>query len=93
MSSTKPKPLGIDCAEHEQGIACVVCTHMVAARDAAVGFVENSSDPDDLQAWCDACEAMFLREDGMTEAFLEFNGMTVVCDTCYAKHKARHSRF
>jgi hypothetical protein len=44
------------------------------------GFVENSSDPDDLQAWCAACEELFIREGEMTEAFRAFNDMKVVCD-------------
>jgi hypothetical protein len=33
---------------------------------------------------------MFVREGSMTDAFLEFNGMQVVCDLCYAGYKARH---
>lgn len=64
---------------------------MLVAKDACVGFVENSDDPDDLQAWCDACERMFLAEGEMTPAFRAFNRMAVVCDRCYAGLKNRHS--
>jgi hypothetical protein len=80
----------IDCAAHGKGIACVVCRHMLESAEAVVGFVENSSDPHDLQAWCDSCEAMFARERQMTQAFREFNGMALVCHNCYAALKRRH---
>jgi hypothetical protein len=56
-----------------------------------VGFVENSSVPDDLQAWCHGCEAVFLQEGGMTDVFREFNGMAIVCIDCYGSLKQRHS--
>lgn len=79
----------IDCELHGRSHMAVVCRHMIGA-DAPVGFIENSSDPEDLQAWCGACEAMFLVEDGLTEAFRAFNGMAVVCAACYDSMKARH---
>lgn len=85
-------PLFIDCGTHARRATAVVCGHMLAAEDHAVGFVENSSDPDDLQAWCDACEQLFLREGEMTDAFKKFHQMTVVCDECYAALRARHSQ-
>jgi len=65
---------------------------MVRAKDKVVGFVENSADPGDLQAWCDDCEAMFLEEDDKTPRFEEFNDRVIVCDFCYAEMKARHSQ-
>jgi hypothetical protein len=65
---------------------------MVRPTDRVVGFVENSSDPDDLQAWCESCEEFFLREGEMTKAFRAFNDMHVVCDLCYASLKERHSK-
>jgi hypothetical protein len=57
-----------------------------------VGWVENSSDPDDLQAWCHACERMFLQEDGHTDAFVQFCSFGVVCRDCYYELKAKHDR-
>lgn len=81
----------IDCDEHGSSPGAVVCCHMLHPTDAILGFVENSSDPDDLQAWCDACEEMFLREDGKTEAFIKFNDFAIVCVTCYARFKKLHS--
>lgn len=67
----------------------VVCCHMIGTT-GPVGFVENSSDPDDLQAWCHDCEAMFLAEDGKTDAFVAFNDMAIVCARCYHALKERH---
>jgi hypothetical protein len=58
----------------------------------AVGFIENSSEPNDLQAWCDRCEAMFLAEGDKTEAFEAFNDRAIVCCICYGALKAQHTR-
>jgi len=81
----------VKCGTHGQRIAAVVCVHLLEAGERHVGFVENSSDPADLQAWCEACEALFLEQDGMTASFREFTGMSVVCDFCYAAIKARQT--
>ena len=70
----------------------MVCRHHVEVRDRAVGFVENSDDPSDLQAWCDDCEDLFLREGDKTEAFCRFNSFAVICVDCYSRIKASHSR-
>lgn len=80
----------VRCRIHGARRASVICGHMVGSTEP-VGFVENSSDPDDLQGWCRQCEAVFLKEGGMTETFLTFNQMSVVCTECYATLKARHS--
>ena len=57
----------------------------------ASGFIENSSVPNDLQAWCYQCEAVFEEEDGMTERFREFNQMSVVCVNCYEQAAQYHN--
>ena len=68
-----------------------MCKHMLQGEPAPSGFVENSSDPNDLQAWCYLCEEKFQNEEDMTQAFKEFNGMVVVCVVCYNEAQARHS--
>ena len=68
----------------------MVCCHMIRSGEA-VGFIENCSDPNDLQAWCERCEAMFLAEGGKTAAFEAFNDRAIVCCVCYAAFKAQHS--
>jgi hypothetical protein len=83
-------PLMVDCGPHGRRIAAVVCCHMLS-EEGPVGFIENSSDPDDLQAWCDACEEEFAREEGLTPAFEAFNDRAIVCDICYQELKERHS--
>jgi hypothetical protein len=83
----------VDCGTHGTHPGAVVCRHLVEAKDRVVGFVENSSEPDDLQAWCEACEAMFEREGGeRTPAFKAFHGIQIVCDFCYAQLRERHTR-
>jgi hypothetical protein len=83
-------PLHVDCGPHGKRIAAVVCCHMVGASEA-VGFIENSSDPYDLQAWCERCEEMFLAEGDKTPAFEAFNNRAIVCCVCYGDLKTRHS--
>ncbi len=83
----------VDCDTHGTQTGAIVCRHIIDAKDHVVGFVENSDDPNDLQAWCDACEAMFIQEDGMTEAFEAFCDAGVVCTDCYTLFKNRHSHF
>ena len=86
-------PLTINCKTHGSTcIAAVVCGHMIESKVSAVGFVENSDDPNDLQAWCEDCEEMFLHEGDKTEAFCEFNRRAIVCASCYQELKSRHSR-
>jgi hypothetical protein len=89
LSKTGSASLMIRCAHGERPSA-VVCGHMVGARDEVLGFVENCSDPTDLQAWCDSCERVYLAEGDKTAKFLEFNQMVLVCDICYADLKTRH---
>jgi hypothetical protein len=80
----------INCDSHGHRGSAIVCRHHLEVRDRAAGFVENSDDPDDLQAWCDACEDLFLREGDKTEPFLKFNNFAVVCVDCYARLRERH---
>ena len=84
--------LTIKCGTHGTRVAAVVCGHMLESTDCVLGFVENSSEPDDLQAWCDECEQMFLREQALTDDFEKFNNRIIVCDFCYATLKARHTK-
>lgn len=83
------RQLQVRCGTHGIRVPAVVCRHIVNAGESRVGFVENSTHPDDLQAWCNECEHLFLREGALTPAFREFNGMRVVCDFCYAAFKDR----
>lgn len=88
---TDSNPLLVNCGPHGMRVSAVVCKHLVPPDSDPAGFVENSDDPDDLQAWCHGCEAKFDQEGGMTESFLEFNGMAIVCIDCYGEAKSRHS--
>ena len=81
--------LEIDC-RHGKGIACIVCCHFLNSDDP-LGFIENSTDPDDLQAWCYACEFLFQQEGEITEGFKNFSNAKVVCEKCYEEFKNAHS--
>ncbi|NJC28708.1 hypothetical protein GGR79_000175 [Xanthomonas arboricola] len=84
-------PMMIDCGQHGKRVSAVFCKHMLQGQIAPTGFVEDSSDANDLQAWCYLCEETFQREGDMTDAFREFNGMAIVCVVCYGEIKARHT--
>jgi hypothetical protein len=64
---------------------------MINGADAPLGFIENTDDPNDLQAWCYACEEMFQKEGDRTEAFLAFNSMGIVCVVCYSEFQTLHT--
>jgi hypothetical protein len=85
------EPMMIDCGTHGQRVSAVVCRHMLQTEPSPSGFVENSDDVNDLQAWCYLCEEKFEQEGGMTDNFKEFNGMTIVCIVCYNDSKLRHA--
>ena len=91
MTMDTEAPLIAFC-NHGNRPAAVVCRHLLTADDRVVGFVENSSDPADLQAWCDACESAFIREGYSTLEFAKFADIVIVCDLCYWEIKARNSR-
>lgn len=81
----------VNCGSHGERVSAVVCRHMLQGQPAPAGFIDNSSDPDDLQAWCYLCEGKFQTEGGMTDAFREFNDMAIVCIVCYAEAKECHT--
>ncbi|MFH0933597.1 MAG: hypothetical protein V1879_00150 [Pseudomonadota bacterium] len=81
----------INCDCHGSSVAASVCVHLVKNNGAPVGFIENSSDPNDLQAWCYACEYLFLQEEDKTEKFTKFTQHSLVCSKCYEEIKAFHS--
>lgn len=91
MQGSDDKLLMVECGDHGRRVAAVICRHMLATDGPARGVIENSDDPDDLQAWCYDCEEKFIEEDGMTEAFMVFNDMAIVCVQCYVEAVARHT--
>jgi hypothetical protein len=83
--------LEINCECHGKGISAVACGHLVKNEGIPIGFIENSNEPSDLQAWCYACEYMYQQESEMTELFKAFNQMVLVCRECYSEIKSHHS--
>ena len=83
------EPLLVEC-KHGQGIAACVCKHLLENIEPNIGFVENSDQPGDLQAWCTLSEKYFLQEGEMTEALKKFHALKLVCEDCYAEIKARY---
>ena len=88
---TQTEPLYVDCDPHGRRKAAVVCGHLVDEDEYQVGFIENCSDPNDLQAWCSACEELFQKEGEMTDTFRAFTRMSIVCVDCYAEIKSFHA--
>lgn len=88
--SNKSEPMYVDCGIHGKRISAIVCRHLLNLESERVGFIENSNDPNDLQAWCYDCESVFEEEGGMTDRFREFTDMAIVCVVCYQKSKNYH---
>ncbi len=84
------EPLTVECERHGKGVAASVCGHLVNNHGMPLGFIENSADPQDLQAWCFACEYVFLQEEDKTETFRKFCNPAIVCSQCYEDIKAVH---
>ena len=84
-------PMMISCGSHGERVSAVICRHMLQGQPIPAGFIENSSDPNDSQAWCYLCEEKFQFEGDMTDVFREFNGMAIVCVVCYAEAKENHT--
>ena len=80
----------VDCSIHGKSVPAIVCCHLVKNNGAPLGFIENNSDPDDLQGWCYACEHLFLQELDKTEKFNKFCDFVVVCSGCYNQIKSAH---
>jgi len=85
------EPLFINCDRHGKSIAASVCGHLVKNQTVPLGFIENSSDPNNLQAWCYACEYVFLQEEDKTEKFIKFTYHSMVCSQCYEEIKSFHN--
>jgi hypothetical protein len=85
------EPLLVNCECHGKSVAASVCGHLVKNNTVPLGFIENSSDPNDLQGWCYACEYVFLQEEDKTEMFRNFTKHSIVCTECYRQIKAFHS--
>ena len=90
MAGNPDEALLIDCPEHGQRPTAIVCRHQLQL-DRPVGFVENNEDPHDLQAWCTACEELFTSVGEMSDEFLAFNDMAVVCTDCYERRRQFHT--
>jgi len=83
--------LTLDCKKHGKSTATLVCRHLIENKKHPLGFIENNSDPDDLQAWCYACEYFFQQQEDMTDEFKVFSDVGVVCQKCYDIIKSKHS--
>lgn len=81
----------IDCECHGKSIPAIVCGHLTNNNGQPLGFIENSDDPEDLQAWCYACEYLYNSEQDLTDKFRAFNDMSVVCVKCYQNIKSSHA--
>ena len=85
------EPLKINCEKHGNFVTAAVCGHLVKNNGVPLGFIENSSEPNDLQGWCYACEFLFSEENDKTERFRKFCDHSIVCSKCYEELKEFHS--
>jgi len=85
-----------NCDKHISDRVAFVCQHLI--NNVSIGFHEAfDSDQaiesdDDLQAWCDECEKIRLKEDGWTDDAMAFANIKVVCNQCYFEIKERNQK-
>ena len=82
----------ISCTHHENGYATYICEHLLANPEQ-MWFSDDPSEtnrwPD---AWCTACDTVFMEEkqwDGKNESKQK---ITVICHHCYEDMRARMTR-
>lgn len=83
----------INCDRHGTNRMAFVCQHL--NTEIKTGFEEafptfkgmELGEDDDLQAWCDLCEAERLRTDGWTDESMKFANIRLVCEDCYFEIK------
>jgi hypothetical protein len=82
----------VRCGTHGMSQPSFVCRHV--ATGEGLGF-HTSQNPDSVRpdAWCDACDEVFLAEGGeWTERAEEKAHITLLCAGCYDEAKARSLR-
>ncbi|MET1078799.1 MAG: hypothetical protein ABWY06_12340 [Pseudomonas sp.] len=85
----------VSCGTHGEVLPAIVCCHLVAASEQVLGFNEpeaDPEDPDDLQGWCDACNAFLEAQDGWNDKSEAFADLKIVCEFCFAALRQRHGR-
>ncbi|MBO6935407.1 MAG: hypothetical protein JJ863_10550 [Deltaproteobacteria bacterium] len=82
--------LTVECAAHGSCIATFVCTHLSVG--VGCGF-NHPDDPDDPypDSWCDACDALYMREGDWTEAATAFADVTLLCSGCWVAARSRNA--
>lgn len=87
-------PLRINCDIHGRSrVSATVCGHLVNNNGQRLGFIENSSESYDRQAWCYACEFVFRTQQDRTDLFTRFCNYAIVCSDCYENIRLAHAVF
>lgn len=73
----------IECSEHGRVPSSIVCRHLLEfGLTRRLGFVLCDPTPNDLVAWCCACEEIARREGANA---ITANQLGVVCQPCLFK--------
>jgi hypothetical protein len=86
----------VTCGIHGARRPAFVCRHL--SKDKYTGFHEPfesdaSVDADEeLQAWCDECEKVRLREGEWNDVSEAFANIRLICDQCFFVIKAKNSK-
>jgi len=83
----------VQCSAHEYRRIAYACQHL--NHTSKVGFVEpfdtyedmELTEDDELQAWCNECEAVRQEEGEWNERAIEFTQSKIVCEKCYFEMK------
>jgi hypothetical protein len=85
----------VQCGTHGEVLPAYVCCHLVPCGPAPLGFHEPDPDPDepdDLQAWCDACDEVLEQHGEWNDESEAFAKIRLVCEFCFAALRERHGQ-
>ena len=88
-SEPDPNRLRIQCSQHMGGFATFICEHLAATPEQV--WFSNPPEEDDKwpDAWCGACEALFLEYGEWNELNQSKREIVAICHHCYEELRSK----
>ena len=80
-------PDTVQCKTHGESGATYICKHLAENRAQRWHCDYPSEDNPWPDAWCDLCNAEFLKQNEWNDANQEFAGIRIFCSSCYERAK------
>ena len=93
MTTPLDKSSLMECPRHGERRPAFICRHLQFGR--GIGFHQPAGDVDPDQpfqnAWCDACEAVRVREGGWNDVSEGHAGILAICEGCLEEIRERNT--